>query len=562
MERIASLLTSRYSVLLAANALITSRISALNISVPPRAFSDDPVVRKPPSLAVSLILRLPVLIILVRAFMSPETLANYTHVFLLQNLSWIVHFFHTTLAWGSIRLAPELLDAYYDPASPNLGEFAISYFFAASYTKIYLDEVVKIHMMHLIVLNGLACAGLLHRYRLVPSVFLFLGNLQTIFGVANIGHFVWRCYLTDRAASTNEYPLMVYLVRLPEFSLLSIVLIVATLHLLAFLLSPTYPPSNSWCPPIRLEQDFSYALLQFAKQSLAVSHIIGLDIERDPIILHRGRLATSTSPFSRNINSRAETEARKRARRNASYRANGIIRLWLTILGIAKQWTWYILSWIGSQRSPKLDNPWIPGENAHEDASPEDFDEGDEDFVPSCISDSVNVVDTDATDDDDIDDDASSEASSLNHEIFDLAQEILSSAAVEDEKAAATDAKSDTVSSPTRHTFQESLDFFRNLQAEPPGMLTRSRRKRYWSPSGTPMRENVVRRQSDELVEGSQSVRSVCVCCRTMARSIVLHPCGCLCLCDECRKDMAQRRYDACPCCRREIESFSRFFEP
>lgn len=53
-----------------------------------------------------------------------------------------------------------------------------------------------------------------------------------------------------------------------------------------------------------------------------------------------------------------------------------------------------------------------------------------------------------------------------------------------------------------------------------------------------------------------------CVACQTEARSIVLIPCGCLCLCNECRENMASRRYEVCPCCRTRISGYSKIFEP
>ncbi|ORZ39236.1 hypothetical protein BCR44DRAFT_58475 [Catenaria anguillulae PL171] len=53
-----------------------------------------------------------------------------------------------------------------------------------------------------------------------------------------------------------------------------------------------------------------------------------------------------------------------------------------------------------------------------------------------------------------------------------------------------------------------------------------------------------------------------CVVCRTEPRTILLHPCGCYILCDDCRQTLAQQGVLKCPTCRRGISSFSRVFQP
>ena len=53
-----------------------------------------------------------------------------------------------------------------------------------------------------------------------------------------------------------------------------------------------------------------------------------------------------------------------------------------------------------------------------------------------------------------------------------------------------------------------------------------------------------------------------CVVCQTSPRIIIVFPCKCLSLCDDCRVSLAMNNFDKCVCCRREVTSFSRIFVP
>ena len=53
-----------------------------------------------------------------------------------------------------------------------------------------------------------------------------------------------------------------------------------------------------------------------------------------------------------------------------------------------------------------------------------------------------------------------------------------------------------------------------------------------------------------------------CVVCQSAPRTIIVWPCRCLSLCDDCRVSLAMNNFDKCVCCRREVTSFSRIFVP
>ncbi|KAJ1665430.1 hypothetical protein IW140_003400 [Coemansia sp. RSA 1813] len=52
----------------------------------------------------------------------------------------------------------------------------------------------------------------------------------------------------------------------------------------------------------------------------------------------------------------------------------------------------------------------------------------------------------------------------------------------------------------------------------------------------------------------------LCVICWANTRCVMLRPCRCLCLCNECRAALAARNFDHCPCCRRDVAGYSRVY--
>ncbi|KAF9246244.1 hypothetical protein BU15DRAFT_85024 [Melanogaster broomeanus] len=60
-------------------------------------------------------------------------------------------------------------------------------------------------------------------------------------------------------------------------------------------------------------------------------------------------------------------------------------------------------------------------------------------------------------------------------------------------------------------------------------------------------------------------VRRHCVICTAEPRQIICWPCRCLALCDDCRENLATRSpasKHACPCCRRNVEGYSKIYIP
>lgn len=55
---------------------------------------------------------------------------------------------------------------------------------------------------------------------------------------------------------------------------------------------------------------------------------------------------------------------------------------------------------------------------------------------------------------------------------------------------------------------------------------------------------------------------TVCVVCHASPREVILWPCRCFALCNDCRSTLATKRFKGCVCCRRPITSFSRIYVP
>ena len=62
--------------------------------------------------------------------------------------------------------------------------------------------------------------------------------------------------------------------------------------------------------------------------------------------------------------------------------------------------------------------------------------------------------------------------------------------------------------------------------------------------------------------EGMGAGGPQCVVCQSCPRTILVWPCGCLSMCDECRVGLAARNYSKCICCRTDIAAYSRLYVP
>ncbi|KAI0470380.1 hypothetical protein F4859DRAFT_515905 [Xylaria cf. heliscus] len=75
-------------------------------------------------------------------------------------------------------------------------------------------------------------------------------------------------------------------------------------------------------------------------------------------------------------------------------------------------------------------------------------------------------------------------------------------------------------------------------------------------------RAEAQRHEQESGVHNSDDSGPICVVCHSAPRKIIVWPCRCLSLCDECRVSLAMNNFDKCVCCRREVVSFSRIYVP
>lgn len=62
--------------------------------------------------------------------------------------------------------------------------------------------------------------------------------------------------------------------------------------------------------------------------------------------------------------------------------------------------------------------------------------------------------------------------------------------------------------------------------------------------------------------EGLGSEGPQCVVCQMSPRAVLVWPCGCLSLCDDCRVGLASKNYTTCVCCRTNVVAYSRLYVP
>jgi hypothetical protein len=66
----------------------------------------------------------------------------------------------------------------------------------------------------------------------------------------------------------------------------------------------------------------------------------------------------------------------------------------------------------------------------------------------------------------------------------------------------------------------------------------------------------------DTGADGLGSEGPQCVVCQVSPRTVLVWPCGCLSLCDDCRVGLASKNYTTCVCCRTNVAAYSRLYVP
>lgn len=91
--------------------------------------------------------------------------------------------------------------------------------------------------------------------------------------------------------------------------------------------------------------------------------------------------------------------------------------------------------------------------------------------------------------------------------------------------------------------------------------VTRSQyKRRIWDESKALLHTIETRRR--KFVVDDEIRETLCVVCQCSTRQVILWPCRCLAVCEECRMALVAQNFKGCVCCRRDVKSFSRIFVP
>lgn len=130
----------------------------------------------------------------------------------------------------------------------------------------------------------------------------------------------------------------------------------------------------------------------------------------------------------------------------------------------------------------------------------------------------------------------------------------------------------------TRHQYQQLLDRDRSRVLAPNHPALKTGKAPYMTPEEEEdlLEQIILSRRVDapksdpassgnlwtDGAEGMGSEGPQCVVCHSSPRTILVWPCRCLSLCEECRVSLAMNNFGSCVCCRRDVVAFSRLFVP
>ncbi|TPX38857.1 hypothetical protein SeLEV6574_g07568 [Synchytrium endobioticum] len=189
--------------------------------------------------------------------------------------------------------------------------------------------IAMLQCLQLCVLNASSALGLQH-LRLIPTTF---------FALLGLTHFVW-CVATDQM---GMYPMLQWMGKVPELSVISIILIVATLYGAALLITNGAVRNRRiFNTHISLAEDFNQVLYKIGTACLEASQNMGLMRELDPITIPTDidygtaqtnmRLPDGVSGFALNDSTRPinEGDTGVETQDPVYPRQRGILRLWIT----------------------------------------------------------------------------------------------------------------------------------------------------------------------------------------------------------------------------------------
>ncbi|KAL1923396.1 uncharacterized protein VTP21DRAFT_8376 [Calcarisporiella thermophila] len=457
-----------------------------------------------------------------------------------------------------------------EPQSMTLLEWAITLYFTASSSNrehsqinhgivvaiLHLSQLLTFHIMKFI-------NPALDRYRLIPS---------SIFGAIGLLHFL---FAMSRA---EDYPLIPFTIRILELLVLTVIAIFTLVRLVTLLIV-----GGAGCPhPLfdrrslpRWHEDYGLAVFRLGNACVESGSgtysneltAVVMPVSRAETGRHTGR--SGKGPFATLVPDRVPTgRQRMQMRKRARY-----VTIKMFLFNCMKafmrsmEWLWYRAR--RRRRSGEMeryvDMP-LTAENKSVDEDGEELymrflggdlsetemEDSEEYFPPSpSISDSEEEVEGEEEEERE---EAGCNSNCEGTELENNAILMSSEAAGLMEDMVQFDRDRDIpVLLPLPLFFLTHYLTF--------GTLTRRRFNRLLS-TDAPLTNSDESQENGKNSNEKDDTDWRCVVCQSAERCILLRPCFCLALCDECRERMARRKYKSCPTCRREVEGYSRVYVP
>ena len=401
----------------------------------------------------------------------------------------------------------------------------------------------------------------------------------------------------------TDFPALFFVSRFPEFCLLSIVSIIFFLHTITCLLTGISPQTRRlFRVQILPQSDFSLVLFKLGMNCLETGQSSGLWNEMDPFVLSP-RPVVSARRLPGFANNQGGNDLQFMAQELKGRKRRGILAMYTPLLNIYKSMIRRLL-FLRVYREQRHREARAEYEAAslegvdvvetEESGNISDLQDAIiwEDFKRKMVISPEDLEDAEDADDgewketEEEEDDENQYSEEGNSEGFDgdddqssqegdSQQSTLSEGNVYKELWEITQDLKEIENSPSPVSPQSSdflSHFLEPLRTSPSFLFldtvlsiprTRSQFRHLLS---TSLRQSPtfprIATASSPAAPNPDHFNRECVVCGTNARSIVLRPCNCLCLCDECREELAVRRYQDCPTCRRKVFGYCKIYEP
>ncbi|KAI8895624.1 hypothetical protein BC833DRAFT_600684 [Globomyces pollinis-pini] len=450
-------------------------------------------------------------------------------------LLYVVFFLLTCIDAVIHAVLHHFLNHSHMPFEPhNMLEWGTACYFASAANpqlQTVIKELMIFQLLLIILLNTFGILNLLHRFRIVPT---------SIIGFAKIIHFVHLVVIRRQ-----WYPMMFYLEMLAETLILIHIVLYTLIQLLGNWISGTTSTNSTMFFNINLSDDWNSVFKNWVERFALLANDTGFKNQLDPILFPIGLglppslfidLKTKVNPFHNNLMNQWKQKSDFINPKNQNL--TRVLSLWNSMLSIPLIFIYkhllksinFILKLFVHRNVTPIhsesddDSDYQPDEDQTDN---EWTDEDDQEFIETTENNNSQITTNSRLDED-------SDNLELYKELFELAK---------DNYNHSNQLRNENPMSMYHALFQNQ-----DMKRQKRSRFTNNR-------SSTPSTPTI------SNPSYSSDVRS-CVVCQTDQRCIVLRPCGCLSLCDDCRHAMATRHSHLCPCCRTTVIGYQKIYQP